>query len=32
LAIRDTRTILAGGDVSDDQQHAGDLLTESEVR
>lgn len=32
LTIRDTRTILAGGEVSDEQQHAGDLLSESEVR
>jgi len=32
LAIRDTKTILAGGTVSDDQQHAGDLLAETEGR
>lgn len=30
LAWRDTRTILAGGVVLDEQQHAGDLLTEGE--
>ena len=32
LVIRDTRTILRGGEVSDAQQHAGDLLSESEAR
>tara|TARA_R110002049_G_scaffold307712_2_gene509121 strand:+ start:96151 stop:96684 length:534 start_codon:yes stop_codon:yes gene_type:complete len=32
LTWRDSRTILAGGTVSDEQQHAGDLLSESEVR
>jgi len=31
LAWRDTRTILAGGEVSDDQHHIGDLLDEKEV-
>lgn len=30
LLIRDIRTIRAGGVVSDEQQHAADLLTESE--
>lgn len=32
LAVRDTRTILAGGVVSDEQQHAGDLLEERQAR
>ena len=31
LAWRDTKTILAGGEVSDDQHHIGDLLDEKEV-
>jgi TRAP-type C4-dicarboxylate transport system permease small subunit len=32
LAVRDTRTILAGGTVSDEQLHVGDLLTEEGTR
>ena len=32
LTIRDTRTILAGGEVDDAQHHAGDLLGESGAR
>lgn len=32
LVIRDMRTILDGNEVSDAQQHAGDLLNQSEAR
>ncbi|AXI48031.1 C4-dicarboxylate ABC transporter permease [Sulfitobacter sp. SK012] len=32
LVWRDTRTVLSGGEVSDEQQHVGDLLQENEAR